>query len=97
MTDAIERLLERLQTGWSPKADEIDPAVPQRDLIDWHMFVPSGERDWMMLYSARHDADPSMSGDIIWIDAHLGWALDEHAFWWLYTAEEGAKIAYLGG
>jgi len=33
--EAAVRLLESLQTGWQPKREEIDPAVPQRDLRDW--------------------------------------------------------------
>lgn len=97
LTEAVEILLQRLQTGWQPKADEIDIAVTQHDLIDWHWFEPSGERDWLLLYSARHDADPSLTGDIIWIDKHLGWALSTEAFWWLYDAEEGWKLDHLGG
>jgi hypothetical protein len=32
---AIERLLERLQTGWAPKTDELGPDILQRDLMDW--------------------------------------------------------------
>jgi hypothetical protein len=34
-SDAIKRLLERLQTGWAPQADEIQPAVPQVDALNW--------------------------------------------------------------
>jgi hypothetical protein len=43
MTPEIERLLERLQTGWQPVADEIVPAVPQRSLSGWQ-FAPSFSR-----------------------------------------------------
>ena len=34
-SDAIKRLLERLQTGWAPQADEMEPAVPQVDALNW--------------------------------------------------------------
>jgi hypothetical protein len=39
---AIDWLLERLRTGWSPSADDIAREVPQRDPIDWD-FWKSGE------------------------------------------------------
>lgn len=97
MTDALQRLLERLQTGWSPRADEIDPAVPQHDLIDWAWFRPVPEWDWVLLFSDREDADQEMTTDVLWFDRHLSWALTNEAFYWLYDAEEGAKMRYLGG
>jgi hypothetical protein len=34
-SDAMKRLLQRLQTGWAPRADEIEPAVPQVDALNW--------------------------------------------------------------
>src|SRR5438445_391650 len=34
-SDAIKRLLERLQTGWAPQADEIGPVVRQVDALNW--------------------------------------------------------------
>ena len=34
-SDAIKRLLERLQTGWAPQADAIEPVVPQVDALNW--------------------------------------------------------------
>jgi len=34
-SDAIKRLLERLQTGWAPQADEIELSVPQADALNW--------------------------------------------------------------
>lgn len=97
MTPEIEALLQRLQSGWSPKSDEIDPAVPQHDLVAWTWFQPVPEWPLVMLYSERDDADPCATDSIIWIDQHLSWALDEHAFWWLYDAEEGRKMDFLGG
>jgi hypothetical protein len=32
----IDRLVERLQTGWPPVASEIDPDIPQRTLQQAH-------------------------------------------------------------
>jgi hypothetical protein len=39
MSDAMELLLERLQTGWQPTPDEISPEVPQRTFSTW-LCVP---------------------------------------------------------
>lgn len=97
MTDAIEALLERLRSGWSPKADEIDFAVPQHDLVDWWWFQPVPQWPLVMLVSNRPDADPCATETVIWIDRHLGWALCDDGFWWLYDAEEGRKMDFLGG
>ncbi|MGY0571909.1 hypothetical protein ACTGJ9_013305 [Bradyrhizobium sp. RDM12] len=43
MTPEMERLLERLQTGWQPRDDEIDMRIGQRRLFDWQ-FAPSFSR-----------------------------------------------------
>jgi hypothetical protein len=93
---AIERLLERLQTGWAPKTDEIDRDVPQRDLIKWE-FAPSFSRPTTVVIGFTIDRAVIRSDEILWIDEYLTWALCEDGFWWLYTAEEGEKMRYLGG
>ena len=79
MTDYMERLLERLQTGWRPKRDEIDMRIPQHDLDGWE-FLAYRRGVHVMLRSA---STREMSADIIWIDAGLEFALCEDGFWWL--------------
>lgn len=75
----IEQLLDRLQTGWQPEPDEIDPAVTQRALKDWdfwksgHTLIgyPSDEAGWREV-------------DVLWLDAGLRWALcSDGIFYWL--------------
>jgi hypothetical protein len=99
MTDAMQRLLERLQTGWAPHADEIDPVIAMRDLMDWEFWKKTGrligwEIDWN---DDPPGVDNKETGEVLWIDENLGWALCEDGFWWLYTREEGEKMRYLGG
>jgi hypothetical protein len=98
MTEAMERLLERLQTGWAPRADEIDPSIQQQDLIDWR-FVVASLSGRLMLFGTVDQSDGwrDLTYEVLWIDEHLTWALCEDGFWWLYTAEEGEKMRYLGG
>jgi hypothetical protein len=93
---AIERLLERLQTGWPPKTDEIDREIPQRDLIDWEWMLI--DRHHHMLLAGHNMAGrPRLTGEVLIIDQYLEWAVCPEGFWWLYTAEEGEKMRYLGG
>lgn len=96
MTDAMQRLLERLQTGWQPMADEIDPSVQQRDLIDWQ-FVVARRSGKLTLFGLVDLGWRDMTSEVLWIDRYLDWALCEDAFYWLYTAEEGEKMRWLGG
>jgi hypothetical protein len=91
---AIERLLERLQTGWAPKTDEIDREIPQRDLIDWEWMLMSRH---ILLAGHNMDGRPRLTNAVLWIDQYLTWAVCPEGFWWLYTAEEGEKMRYLGG
>jgi len=91
---AIERLLERLETGWAPKTDEIDRDIPQRDLIDWEWMLM--ERH-ILLAGHNIEGRARLTNAVLWIDPKLEWALCPEGFWWLYTAEEGEKMRYLGG
>jgi hypothetical protein len=80
MTDYMQRLLERLQTGWRPKRDEIDMRIPQHDPRYYWDFLdpnPGGHRVMLHYYGRE------LSGDILWIDAKLEFALCEDGFWWL--------------
>jgi hypothetical protein len=85
--EAIQRLLERLQTGWQPTADEIDRNVPQRDIVDWDFWksgrtligYPSDEPGWREV-------------NVLWIDAGLRWALAPDAFYWLKQREQDEEM-----
>jgi hypothetical protein len=96
MTDAMQRLLERLQTGWQPHTDEIDPSVQQRDLVDWQ-FVVARRSGKLTLFGLVDLRWRDMTGEVWWIDPYFDWALCEDGFYWLYTAEEGEKMRWLGG
>lgn len=87
MTPQMERLLERLQTGWQPLPDEIDMRIPQRGLARWE-FWPSrhASRPHMLLAGWPVDDEgawPQFTAPVLWIDAELRWALCEDGFWWL--------------
>jgi hypothetical protein len=92
MTDAMQRLLEHLQTSWRVMGDEIDPEIAQHHLLAWE-FAP----DQVRLCGEDMERQPLITGDILWFDNYLDWVLCEDGFWWLHTAEEGEKMRYLGG
>ncbi|MEH2471863.1 hypothetical protein V1281_006949 [Nitrobacteraceae bacterium AZCC 2161] len=109
LTNEIQDLLLRLRGGWSPMADEI--AAPQGDLVDWNFLgrdrlrgaygIVDGERV-MKFYSAGDNGLPGrhwahVSAPVLIIDRRLEWALCQDRLLWLYDAEEGRKIEYLGG
>ncbi len=99
MTEAMQRLLERLQTGWAPIADELDPEIPMGDLTDWDFWKRTGRLvGWQIIWEGDPPGlDNKETGQVLWIDQYLTWALCDDGFWWLYTAEEGEKMRYLGG
>ncbi len=97
MTDAMQCLLERLQTGWSPMTDEIDPAIPQHDLVDWQFVVARRSGKLTLFGCLDLTAWRDMTYEVLWIDPSLDWALCDDGFYWLYTAEEGEKMRWLGG
>ncbi|SDJ74291.1 hypothetical protein SAMN05216338_106318 [Bradyrhizobium sp. Rc2d] len=87
MTPQMERLLERLQSGWKPRRDEIDMRIPQRELARWE-FWPSrhASKPHMLLVGWPVDTDsswPVFTEPVLWIDADLRWALCDDGFWWL--------------
>ena len=69
---AIDRLLERLRTGWSPSSDHIAREAPQRDLIDWD-FWKSGET----LIGYPFNDVGWCEVRVLWIDRYLTWAPPE--------------------
>ena len=88
MKSEIERLLERLQTGWRPLVLEIDPAIPQRTLVEWSMVPGSAAvqamKLWGTLLEEIRDLEHTwMTEEVLWIDAGLAWALCADGFYWL--------------
>jgi hypothetical protein len=53
---AIERLLERLETGWVPKRDEIDRDIKQVDFRIWEVLDNMFDGD-LRNYLAGFDRD----------------------------------------
>lgn len=90
MNGVTERLLERLQTGWKPVAEQIDRDVPQRNLALWD-FVPGRNTSPSMKlwgYPVEEPARPDMNWmteTVLWIDSGLAWALCEDGFVWLLS------------
>ena len=89
--ERLERLRERLQTGWAPKASEIDPAVPQIDALNWEWI------DDACISYQTVDRRPCQTGTVIYIDKNLTHALTAEGMFWLYDAEESEKVRFLGG
>lgn len=90
MNDATERLLERLQTGWRPVADEIDRDVPQRKLALWDFVLGRRHHAAMKLwgYLVEEPAQPNMNWiteAVLWIDPRFEWALCDDGFVWLLS------------
>jgi hypothetical protein len=79
----VARLLERLQTGWQPRGDEIHMRIRQRWICDWS-FAPSFSRAEAVIIGSLETRNGVVRTDVIlWIDADLRWALCEDGFWWL--------------
>jgi hypothetical protein len=96
MSEAMQRLLERLQTGWAPKTDEIDPEIQQIDFLNWTMFQSLPEQTIIIVGKDSADA-LLLSGYVFWIDERFEWAVGEAGFMWLYDDAESDKVRYLGG
>lgn len=95
MSTAIERLLELLQTGWVPKADEIVRDMPQFDLLDWGWWTYFN--DQTMFLAGSNLEGPLVSGPVLWIDPGREYALCKTGFYWLYDDQESEKVSHLGG
>ncbi|MEH2536504.1 MULTISPECIES: DUF433 domain-containing protein [unclassified Bradyrhizobium] len=98
---AIQRLLERLQTGWRPLALEIDPAVPQRTLVEWD-FVYRRRRSAARLHGTLLDQiydleNTWMTEEVLWLDAGLAWALASDGFYWLQVEVVTRRHGVMGG
>ncbi len=89
---AIMILRDRLETGWSPKADQIDPDVRQVDALNW-----SWSADGKSIFCQTIDRLEKRYGDILYVSPHQDYALTSIAFLWLYDDEESEKVRFLGG
>lgn len=86
----IDRLVERLKTGWRPLAGEIDPEIPQRVLRRAHLAVdaiaypddPDFYSPPTKLLGIDESGQVEPTGEILWIDAHREWAVCDDGFWW---------------
>jgi hypothetical protein len=89
---ATERLLERLQTGWAPDANDI--YIAQYDLLDWRM---AHVNQCLILHGQDIEGWTIYAVDVLWIDEHLDCAVTPGGFFWLYDDQESEKVRYLGG
>jgi hypothetical protein len=89
-SDAIQRLRERLETGWQPQAGEINRDVPQTDALNWEWSAGA------IVYQTV-DRQLRKTGPVIYIDEHMTYALTSEGIFWLYGSEESEKVRWLGG
>lgn len=86
----IDRLVERVRTGWRPTTGEIDPEIPQRVLRRAHLAVdaiaypddPDFYSPATKLLGIDESGHVEPTGEILWIDAHRDWAVCDDGFWW---------------
>lgn len=88
---AILILRDRLETGWSPKADQIHPDVRQVDALNW-----SWAFDGRAIECQTTDRRHQLWGEILFVSKHQDYALTSTAFLWLYDDEESEKVRFLG-
>lgn len=89
--DSIQLLRQRLETGWQPRAGDLDRDVQQIDALNW-----SWADDGRAIAYLTIDRQPRVSGEIIYVDRHLTHALTAAGLLWLYDDEESEKIRFLG-
>lgn len=92
LAHAIEILRDRLETGWSPKADEIDRDVPQIDALNWY-WSDCGRTVCYQTIDREHRT----SAEALSVDKYMTYALTVDALLWLYDDEESEKVRFLGG
>jgi hypothetical protein len=83
---AIERLLERLETGWVPKRDEIDRDIKQVDLRRWVTLeaILDGKLPNYLAGFDRPEAPTAIgTGPVLIFGPEMSWALTTDGFYWL--------------
>jgi hypothetical protein len=91
----IDRLVERVTTGWRPAPKEIDPEIPQRTLHRAHFAIdamryPEDEDFYSpptVLLGIGEHGHVEPTGQILWIDALREWAVCDDGFWWTPSEE----------
>jgi hypothetical protein len=96
-SDAIKNLLQRLQTGWAPQGDEIEPAVPQVDALNWQWNFEDATIVPLGITYETIDWQPRKTTGVLYIDEHMTYALTAEGIFWLYRSEESEKVRYVGG
>jgi hypothetical protein len=80
---AIERLLERLETGWVPARAEIDRDIRQYDLTGW-VTLDNERYGRGVNYLAGFDQDGIIAtGPVRLWGPNMAWALTPDGFYWL--------------
>lgn len=82
-SDAIERLLERLQTGWTPNRDEINRDIKQVDLLRNWEIIDNWEVDGANHVAGFDKGKPVVSEKLLHWGPNMEWGLFADGFYWL--------------
>jgi len=77
---AIERLLERLETGWVPKRDEIDRDIKQVYLTRWVIIDDAQMKNHIVGFDENDIFD---HGLVLHWGPNMDWVLTPDGFFWL--------------
>jgi hypothetical protein len=80
---AIERLAERLETGWQPKRDEIDPAIKQVELTRWVMLENWREGRFANFLAGFDVSGIIATGPVLVWGKYMEYALTVDGLYWL--------------
>jgi hypothetical protein len=80
---AMQRLLERLQTGWVLNRDEIDPAVRQVDLTRWVTLDGWHEGDLKNFIAGFDETGIIATGPVLHWGRNMEYALTIDGVYWL--------------
>jgi hypothetical protein len=79
--EAIQRLRERLETGWVPKRDEIDRDIKQVDLTGW--VTLDNMLDGRNYVAGFDETGIIATGPVLFWGPNMNWALTMDGFFWL--------------
>jgi hypothetical protein len=80
MSDALQRLLERLQTGWQPSDEELAGAPVLNDWIPWEQ-IAFGEHSVMVLGLVDGSDQHTLSPEVLYIDPDQRFVLTDGGFY----------------